>query len=137
MTAETSAPASVPTSRPLPLLVGAALSAAEGAALAGWGIYMSVAGLVEDTRNQGLNEFGGFVILLLGLLPLFAAWGLLRLRSWGRSPSVLVHTLCLPVGYFMLQTGGAMAALGVLVALAGVVGTVALLTPRVTGALYR
>lgn len=133
MTAETTAPAA----RPVLLLVGAALSALEGTALAVWGLYMLVAGLVEDTRNQGLNEFGGVVILLMGLLPLAAAWALLGLRRWGRSPSVLIHTLCLPVAYFMAQIGGLTAALGALVGVMGVVGLVALLTPRVTEALYR
>ncbi|MDH6112748.1 hypothetical protein P3T36_002467 [Kitasatospora sp. MAP12-15] len=133
MTAETATPAA----RPPLLLVGAALSAVEGAALAAWGLYMTVAGLVEDTRNQGLNEFGGVVILLMGVLPLAAAWGLLRLRRWGRSPSVLIHTLCLPVAYFMAQIGGLTAALGILIGLFGLLGMVALLTPRVTEALYQ
>ncbi|MFI9270434.1 hypothetical protein ACIGXM_06945 [Kitasatospora sp. NPDC052896] len=132
MSAETS-----PTARPVQLLVAAALTSAEGAALAGWGLYMLAAGLVESTRNQGLNEFGGFVILLMGLLPLLAARALLKLRRWGRSPAVMTQTLCLPVAYFMWQTGGLMAGLGALVGVAGVAGLFTLLTPTVTEALYR
>lgn len=123
--------------RPTPLLVGAALSAVEGAALAAWGLYMIVAALVEGTRNQGLAVFGGVVILLMGLLPLLASRGLLRLRRWGRTPAVLTHSLCLPIAYYMAQTGGLRTALGVAVGVAGLVGIVALLNPRVTAVLYQ
>ncbi len=133
MTAETSAPAT----RPTPLIVGAALSGVEGTALAVWGLYTIVAALVESVRNQGLAEFGGVVILLLGLFPLLAARGLLKLQRWGRTPALLIHSLCLPIAYFMWQTGGLMAGLGVAVGLAGLVGIVALLNPRVTEVLYQ
>ncbi|WP_327068902.1 hypothetical protein OG500_24140 [Kitasatospora sp. NBC_01250] len=132
MTAETSTAA-----RPAKLIAAVALTAVEGAALTVWGGYMIVAGLVESTRNQGLVEYGGVVILLLGLLPLVAAGALLRLQRWGRSPAVLTHTTCLPVAYYMCQSGGSMAALGALVGLAGVAGLVMLLNPTVTAVLYR
>ncbi|GAB2706573.1 hypothetical protein [Kitasatospora kifunensis] len=132
MTAETSTAA-----RPAKLFAAVALTAVEGAALAVWGGYMIVAGLVESTRNQGLVEYGGVVILLLGLLPLLAARALLKLRRWGRSPAVLTQTTCLPVAYYMWQSGGAMAGLGALVGVAGVAGLVMLLNPTVTAALYR
>lgn len=98
---------------------------------------MIVAGLVETTRNQGLVEYGGSVILLLGLLPLFASWALLRLRRWGRSPAVLTHSTCLPVAYYMFQSGGMMPAVGALVGLAGLAGLVTTLHPRVTALLYQ
>lgn len=132
MTAETSAPA-----RPAKLIAAVALTAVEGAALTVWGGYMIVAGLVENTRNQGLVEYGGVVILLLGLLPLLAARALLKLRRWGRSPAVLTHTTCLPVAYYMCQSGGMMPGIGALVGVAGVVGLVMLLNPTVTALLYQ
>ncbi|WP_110673165.1 hypothetical protein [Streptomyces tateyamensis] len=135
MTAETSAPA--PAARPAQLLAAVALTVAEGTALVAWGGYMIVAALVESTRNQGLAEYGGVVILLMGLLPLLAARALLRLRSWGRTPAVLTHSLCLPVAYYMWQSSGAMPVLGVLVGLAGLAGLVVLLNPKVTKALYQ
>ncbi|GAA1264867.1 hypothetical protein GCM10009665_62770 [Kitasatospora nipponensis] len=131
MTAETSTAA-----RPAKLLTAVALTVAEGSALVAWGGYMIVAGLVETTKNQGLVEYGGLVILLLGLLPLLAARALLKLRRWGRSPAVLTHSTCLPVAYYMWQSGGAMAAVGALVGVAGVLGLVTLLSPGVTEALY-
>ncbi|MFE9422889.1 hypothetical protein ACFYNO_08000 [Kitasatospora sp. NPDC006697] len=140
MTAESSPAAPAPAARPArptPLLAGVALTVVEGSALVVWGLYIIVAGLVESTRNQGLAEYGGVVILLLGLLPLLAGRGLLRLQRWGRTPAVLIHTLCLPVAWFMWGAGGLMAALGVLVGLAGLAGLVLLLNPRVTEVLYR
>ncbi|MCC9309604.1 hypothetical protein LN042_21435 [Kitasatospora sp. RB6PN24] len=136
MTAETTAPAASPA-RPASLLAGVALTVAEGAALVLSGAYIIVAALVETTRNQGLAEYGGVVILLLGVLPLLAGRALLRLRRWGRSPAVLIHTLCLPVAWFMWGAGGVMAAIGVVVGLAGLAGLVLLLNPKVTAALYR
>ncbi|GAA1967793.1 hypothetical protein [Kitasatospora viridis] len=137
MTAESApAPAARPA-RPTPLLAGVALTVAEGSALVVWGGYIIVAALVESTRNQGLAEYGGVVILLLGLLPLVAARGLLKLRRWGRTPAVLIHTLALPVAWFMWGAGDVMAGLGALVGVAGLAGLVLLLNPKVTAALYQ
>ncbi len=76
------------------------------------------------------------MIVLLGVLPLLAARGLLKARSWGRSPAVLTNSICLPVAYYMWQTGGAMTALGVAVGLLGLVGIGSLLNPTVTAVLY-
>ncbi|WP_051969859.1 hypothetical protein [Kitasatospora azatica] len=135
MTAETSAPVQS-AARPPQLLAAVALTVAEGSALVVWGGYMIVAGLVESTRNQGLAEYGGAVILLMGLLPLLAARALLRLRRWGRTPAVLTHSLCLPVAYYMWQSTGMMPLLGALVGLVGLAGLVVLLNPKVTKALY-
>ncbi|MGF1427774.1 hypothetical protein [Kitasatospora sp. LaBMicrA B282] len=137
MTAETSTDAVPRPARPAALIAAVALTAAEGAALTAWGGYMIVGGLVETTRNPGLVEYGGAVILLMGLLPLFASRALLRLRRWGRSPAVLTHSTCLPVAYYMLQSGGAMTGLGILVGVVGLAGLVTTLNPRVTALLYR
>ena len=123
--------------RPWTLVAGASLAFLQGAALAGWGIYQIVEGLVSRTHTGvGLTEFGGVIVLLMGLLPLLAGRALLRLRRWGRSPAVLIDTLCLAVTYFGWQTGGAMKAIGVLVGLVGVAGIVLLLHPRSTRALW-
>jgi hypothetical protein len=123
--------------RPWTLVAGAALAVAEGVALAGWGGYQMVEGLVGHARTGvGLTEFGGVIVLVMGLLPLAAGWGLLRLKRWGRSPAVLMDTLCLAVTYFGWQTGGAMRPVGTLVGLAGLAGIVLLLHPRSTRALW-
>jgi hypothetical protein len=120
----------------VPLVVGALIAFVQGTALALWGLYDLVAGLVGSPHlGRGLAEFGGVVILLLGLLPLLAGRALLKLRRWGRSPALLVDSTCLPVAYYMAQSGGAMIAAAVLVALLGVTGIVALLHPKVTAVL--
>ncbi|MFI6443109.1 hypothetical protein [Kitasatospora sp. NPDC050543] len=129
-------PAGAAAGRPTALLVGAAITALEGAALVAWGLYDMVAGLVGDPIDRGLTEFGGLLIVLLGVLPLLAGRALLGLRRWGRSPAVLTNSICLPVAYYMWPGGGALAAAAVAVALLGLAGIGALLNPRVTAALY-
>ena len=136
MTAETAGPSAATPARPTSLLVGAAITALEGAALVAWGVYDMVAGLTGEPINRGLTEFGGLVIVLLGVLPLLAARGLLKARGWGRSPAVLTNSICLPVAYYMGQTGGAMTVLGAAVGLLGLVGIGSLLNPTVTAVLY-
>ncbi|RKE21081.1 hypothetical protein [Streptomyces sp. TLI_171] len=136
MTAE-SAPATAPAAdRPVPLLVGAAITALEGAAMTGWGLYSLVSGFTGRDADFGRAETGGAVLLLMGLLPLLAGRALLRRQKWGRSPAVLTNSICLPVAYYMWQSGGAMAAVGVAVGVIGLAGIVALLNPRVTTVLY-
>ncbi|MFJ5120351.1 MULTISPECIES: hypothetical protein [unclassified Kitasatospora] len=137
MTAESSAPVPAAGSvRPVSLAVGAALTALEGAALAVVGVWDMVSALSGESKQLALNEFGGAVIVLLGVLPVLAARALFKGRRWGRSPAVLTNSVCLPVGYYMCQSGGAMVAVGVAVGLLGLVGIGALLGPKSTAALY-
>ncbi|MFG3223452.1 hypothetical protein ACGF07_01545 [Kitasatospora sp. NPDC048194] len=133
MTAETPAPASA---RPVPLTVGAAITALEGVALAVVGVSDMVSAVSGQAKQLALNEFGGLVIVLLGVLPVLAARALLRERRWGRSPAVLTNSICLPVAYYMIQSGGAMIAVGAVVGLLGLVGIGSLLNPKTTAALY-
>ncbi|WP_354642282.1 hypothetical protein [Kitasatospora camelliae] len=133
MTAESTAPA---PARPTPLLIGAGITALEGLALAGWGAYDMVSGLFADPASLGRSEAGGVVLLLMGLFPLLAGRALLRGRRWGRSPAILTNSICLPVAYYMSESGGAMVAAAVAVALLGLAGIVTLLNPRVTELLY-
>ncbi|MFB7474985.1 hypothetical protein [Kitasatospora sp. NPDC056184] len=137
MTAESSAPVPAPgADRPAALALGAAITAVEGAALAVVGVWDMVAALSGQSKQLALNEFGGLVIVMLGVLPLLAARALLKGRRWGRSPAVLTNSICLPVAYYMWQSGGAMAGVGVGVGLLGLVGIGALLSPKATAALY-
>jgi len=137
VTAESPATAPTPAAaRPTPLLIGAAITALQGAALAGWGVYDLVAGPFGDSASLGRTETGGVILLLMGLLPLLAGRALLKARRWGRSPALLTNSICLPVAYYMWQSGGAMAAVGVAVALLGLAGIVSLLNPKVTELLY-
>ncbi|MFC1412087.1 hypothetical protein ACEZCY_23395 [Streptacidiphilus sp. N1-12] len=130
-------PAAAATERPWTLVAGAAIAVFQGALIACYGAYLMVAALFTHTRTGvGLTEFGAVIVLLLGLLPLFAGRALLRLKRWGRSPAVMVDTLCLAVTYFTFQNGGAQIAAGVLSALFGIAGVVLLLHPRTTAALW-
>ncbi|MFJ6212953.1 hypothetical protein ACIQGZ_06425 [Streptomyces sp. NPDC092296] len=121
--------------RPAPLLAGAVIALVQGAVLAAWGVYDMVAALTGTPHNRGLAEFGGVVILLMGVLPLLAGRGLLRRGRWGRSPALLTDSICLPVAYYMWQSGGAMSVAAVLVLLLGLAGIGSLLHPRVTAVL--
>ncbi|MGW7444752.1 hypothetical protein [Kitasatospora sp. NPDC054795] len=137
MTAETSAPA--PTAgvgRPASLTLGAAITALEGIALAVVGVLDMVAALSGQSKQLALNEFGGAVIVLLGVLPVLAALALLKERRWGRSPAVLTNSICLPVAYYMFESGGTAIAFGVLIGVLGLVGIGCLLNPKSTAALY-
>lgn len=69
--------------RPVPLTVGAAITALAGGALAVVGVWDMVAALSGQSKQLALNEFGGLVIVLLGALPLLAARALLKGRRWG------------------------------------------------------
>ncbi len=122
--------------RPTALTVGAAITAVAGAALVVVGVWDMVAALSGQSKQLALNEFGGLVIVLLGVLPILAARALLKGRRWGRSPAVLTNSIGLPVAYYMWQTGGAMAAVAVGVGALGLAGICALLSPKATAALY-
>lgn len=123
--------------RPWTLTAGAAIAVAQGVLLTAYGVYLMIEGLLTHTHTGvGLTEFGGFIVLLLGLLPLFAGRALLRLQRWGRSPAVMVDTLCLAVTYFTFQNGGLQIPVGVAVGLAGIGGIVLLLHPRTTATLW-
>ena len=123
--------------RPWTLVAGAAIALVQGVLISGYGAYLMVAALFTHTRTGvGLTEYGAAIVLLLGLLPLFAGRALLRLKRWGRSPAVMVDTLCLAVTYFTFQNGGGQIAYGVLSAAFGVAGVVLLLHPRTTAALW-
>lgn len=140
MTADAAAPgslgASVPA-RPWTLTTASLLSLVQGVAILGYGLYVMVNALVSHVNTGvGLTEFGGVVLLLMGLLPLLAGRALLQGKRWGRSPAVLIDTLCLAVTWFMVQLGGAAVAIGVLIGLVGVGGVVLLLHPRTTAMLW-
>ncbi|MEY9871813.1 hypothetical protein ABH931_001286 [Streptacidiphilus sp. MAP12-33] len=123
--------------RPWTLTTGAWFSVAQGVVIAAYGVYVMVAPLTSSTKTGvGMAEFAGVILLLMGLLPLLAGRALLRVRKWGRSPAVMVDTLCLAVAYFAVENGGAFIALGAAVGLAGIAGVVLLLHPRTTAALW-
>ena len=137
MTADASLAARSTADRPWTLVAGAAIALTQGVLIAGYGAYLMVAALFTHTKTGiGLTEFGAVIVLLLGLLPLFAGRALLRGKRWGRSPAVMVDTLCLAVTYFTFQNGGLQIPVGIAVGLAGIGGIVLLLHPRTTATLW-
>ena len=140
MTADASLPttAAARTARPWTLTAGAAMAVLQGAVIALYGVYLAVTAFTSHTHSDlGSTAFGGGIVVLMGMLPLFAGRALLQLKRWGRSPAVLMDTLCLAVAYVALRgKGGGDVPVGVAAAVFGVVGIVLLLHPRTTAALW-
>jgi hypothetical protein len=67
-------------SRPARLTAAAWLAAVEGVALAAFGVYLLVMGLIGDPDSPAQAETGGLTLVALAVLPLAAARGLLLQR---------------------------------------------------------
>ncbi|MET8175961.1 hypothetical protein ABZV21_26700 [Streptomyces clavifer] len=113
----------------------AALNALEGAALVIGGIYMLVMGLLGSPDSPRQAEMGGLTLLVLGLIPLFAARGLLLRRSWSRGPALITQIMALPVAWTLLRAQGALIPVGIALAVVAVTALVLLLSPATTQAL--
>ncbi|AWZ07496.1 MULTISPECIES: hypothetical protein [unclassified Streptomyces] len=124
-----------PTALPRRLTAAAALTALEGLALAGLGVYMLYMGVAGDVDSVRQAEAGGITWILVAALPLFAARGLRLGRRWSRGPTLITQLLALPVAWNLWTAGGAMAVAGVALALAAVAVVGILLNPTATEAL--
>ncbi|MEU9620258.1 MULTISPECIES: hypothetical protein [unclassified Streptomyces] len=94
----------------------AGLTALEGAALVIGGIYMLVMGLLGRPESPQQAEMGGLTLIALGLIPLIAARGLLRRRSWSRGPALITQIIALPVAWTLLRSHGALIPAGIVLA---------------------
>ncbi|MBW5248437.1 hypothetical protein P8A21_26920 [Streptomyces poriferorum] len=94
----------------------AGLSALEGAALVIGGVSMLVMGLLGSPDSPQQAEMGGLTVIALGLIPLFAARGLLRRRSWSRGPALITQIIALPVAWTLLRSQGALIPAGIVLA---------------------
>jgi hypothetical protein len=121
--------------RPRRLTAAAILTGLEGLAIAAGGLYMAGLGLFGHPASVEQAEFGGVTVLVLAALPLTAVRGLLRARRWSRGPAVATQFIALPVGYAMIQTGGALTAAGVAVMAVAVLTAVLLVHPATADAL--
>ncbi|MEU9359316.1 hypothetical protein AB0D35_14600 [Streptomyces sp. NPDC048301] len=113
----------------------AALNALEGAALAVGGIYMLAVGIFGSPDDIQQAEMGGLTLVALGLIPLFAARGLLRRRSWSRGPALITQLMALPVAWTLLRAQGALIPAGIVLAAVAVTALVLVLNPATTQAL--
>lgn len=121
--------------RPARLSAAAALTAAEGLALAALGAYMLIMGLAGAPDSAQQAEMGGLTVLALAVLPLVAARGLWLRRRWSRGPSLITQIVALPVAWTLVHGGGALIVAGVGLAAAALVVLVLLVNPTATEAL--
>lgn len=117
------------------MTAAAAVAGLEALALFAGGVYVLVNTLTgtPDGVTQALT--GGATLVALGLIPLLAARGLLRCRSWSRGPAIVTQIMALPVAYTLLTATGAAIPAGIALAAAAVTGLVCLVHPATTQAL--
>ncbi|NBE51093.1 hypothetical protein GUY60_06565 [Streptomyces sp. YC537] len=121
--------------RPGRLTAAAALAALEGLVLVAVGGYLAVQGLVGDAGDMRSAVTGGLTMIALALLPLIAARGLFKLRSWSRGPAVITQIMALPVAWQLLQTNSVAIPGGIALAVVAVTSLVLLVNPETTKAL--
>ncbi|MFD9406639.1 hypothetical protein ACFWBN_06380 [Streptomyces sp. NPDC059989] len=130
------APAAAETAAlPGRLTAAAALTALQGLALAGLGVYMLFVGIAGDADSPQQAETGGVTLLALAALPLIAARGLRLGRRWSRGPALITQLMALPVAWTLYTTGGAMIAAAVALAVTAVAVVALLVNPTATEAL--
>jgi hypothetical protein len=121
--------------RPARLTAAAALAVVEGVALAVFGGYLLVMGLLGSPDSPQQAEMGGLTLLGLAALPLAAARGLLLRRRWARGPALIVQLMAVPVAWTLVSTGGVVSATGVVLAAVALAVLVLLVNPTATEAL--
>jgi hypothetical protein len=121
--------------RPRRLTYAALLAALEGLALVVGGVWMFVLGLTGEPDDRQQAVTGGVTLVVLALLPLFAARGLLGRRSWSRGPAVITQLMALPVAYNLLQADSMAIPAGIALAVVAVAALVLLVNPETTRAL--
>lgn len=128
-------PAPSPVALPGRLTAAAVLTALEGLALAGLGVYMLYVGIAGDPDSPQQAETGGVTLLALAALPLIAARGLRLGRRWSRGPALITQLMAMPVAWTLWTTGGAMVVAAVALALTAVAVGALLVNPTATEAL--
>ncbi|WDV54439.1 hypothetical protein PV963_30815 [Streptomyces coeruleorubidus] len=121
--------------RPRRLTYAALLAALEGLALVVGGVWILVLGLTGEPDDRQQAVTGGVTLVVLALLPLFAARGLLGRRSWSRGPAVITQLMALPVAYNLLQADSMAIPAGIALAVVAVAALVLLVNPETTRAL--
>ncbi len=121
--------------KPARITLVAGLNALEGAALVIGGIYMLVMGLLGRPESPQQAEMGGLTLIALGLIPLFAARGLLLRRSWSRGPALITQIIALPVAWTLLRSQGMLIPAGIVLAAVSLTALYQLARPTTIGAL--
>lgn len=113
---------------PLRLGLAAGVAGLEGLAVAAWGVTTCFTG-----GDKGV--LAGLLVLVLAALPLGAAYGLRRRRSWSRGPALIMQLLCLPIAWTMLKSDGAVVPAGAVLGALALAGLFLLVHPATTDAL--
>ncbi len=121
--------------KPARITLVAGLNALEGAALVIGGVYMLVMGLLGRPDSPQQAEMGGLTVIALGLIPLFAARGLLQRRSWSRGPALITQIIALPVAWTLLRSHGVLIPAGIVLAAASLTALFQLARPATIEAL--
>ncbi|TVL94517.1 hypothetical protein [Streptomyces sp. SAJ15] len=121
--------------RPRRVTAAALLSAVEGAVLIGFGVYLLIMGIIGDPESPQQAEMLALTVLALALIPLAAARGLWRRRSWSRGPAMITQIMALPVAWTLVQNGGLLIAIGVVTAAVALAVLALLINPTATEAL--
>ncbi|WP_372454955.1 hypothetical protein [Streptomyces buecherae] len=128
--------ASVPSGpRPARLTGAAVITAAEGALLAAYGVYLMVMGLAGDPDSPKQTEILAVVFFALAALPLVAARGLWLRRRWSRGPAMITQIMALPVAWTLINSGGVLIAGGIAIGVVALAALVLLVNPTATEAL--
>lgn len=127
---------SAPSGRPARVTGAAALAGLEGAALLVGGAYMLLMGLLGSPDKPQQAEMGGLTLIALAAIPLLAARGLLKLRSWSRGPALITQIMAMPVAWTLLRSGSdLLIPTGIVLAVTAVTALVFLLNAETTEAL--
>lgn len=121
--------------KPARITLVAGLNALEAAALVIGGVYMLVMGLLGRPDSPTQAEMGGLTVIALGLIPLFAARGLLLRRSWSRGPALITQIIALPVAWTLLRSHGALIPAGIVLAVVSLTALYQLARPATIEAL--
>ncbi|MEU3959197.1 hypothetical protein AB0F42_05145 [Streptomyces buecherae] len=121
--------------RPARLTGAAIITAAEGALLAAYGVYLMVMGLAGDPDSPKQTEILAVVFFALAALPLVAARGLWLRRRWSRGPAMITQIMALPVAWTLINSGGALIAGGIAIGVVALAALVLLVNPTATEAL--
>ncbi|MFI6641349.1 hypothetical protein [Streptomyces sp. NPDC050504] len=122
--------------RPNRVTGAAALAGLEGAALLVGGGYMLLMGLLGSPDKPEQAEMGGLTLIALAVIPLLAARGLLKLRSWSRGPALITQIMAMPVAWTLLRSGSdLLIPTGIVLAVTAVTALAFLLNAETTEAL--
>ncbi|MHB1738649.1 MAG: hypothetical protein ACYCXA_04050 [Actinomycetes bacterium] len=125
-----------PASRVVPrsVWVAAAATGLDGVVVVAFGVFFGVELVVARATNPTAAVFGTGLLLVTGTALLVVARGLMRLRTWARTPASMTHLLALPVAYGLLE--GHRVDLGIPLLVGSLVGLVAVFAPSTTQAIF-